>query len=96
MRPYMYIPQGEHKGVLYLFVLQCLQDQLREWRLEEGCPREFQGQAGRGSWHAIQIGPARMYKLNLPDETKQPSFPGMSRKESFGWSSLAAWSLPSL
>jgi len=38
----MYIPQEEQKVVLYLFALQCRQDQLRQWRLEEGCPWGFQ------------------------------------------------------
>ena len=42
MRQYMYIPREEQKVVLYLFALKRRQDQLRQWRLEEGCPQGFQ------------------------------------------------------
>jgi len=42
MRQSMYIPQEEQEVVLYRFALQRRQDQLQQWKLEEGHPRRFQ------------------------------------------------------
>jgi len=61
MRRSMYIPQEEQKVVLYLFALQRRQDQLRQWRLEEGHPRGFQERLERASCVSL--------RANSSDET---------------------------
>jgi len=59
MRQYMYILWEE--VVLYLFALQCSQDQLQQWKLEEGCPRGF---LERPEWASCVL-----LCTNSPDQT---------------------------